>query len=252
MTGSWEQRNEAPRSITCTEVLDYRNVSWILKDSAPWSSLHVRNSYNQWSFPTRSWPFVCGTDSDVSTRKTTKSWQANYCVRLACERSIFSLICDIRCALRGRLMTITYTILPCHRSVLWLGISILSFFETDLHHFSFQWFDYQILNAYAIPWSDQPYSSTEQLRPRTLKQYQTAIRTKLRNVKSEESIGVGIANAYGDRTPVGARFSAPVQTGPEAHPASCTMGTGSFPGVRCGRGVTLTPHPLLLLRSKIK
>ena len=29
-----------------------------------------------------------------------------------------------------------------------------------------------------------------------------------------------------------ARFSAPVQTGPGAHPASCTMGTGSFPGVR--------------------
>jgi len=41
---------------------------------------------------------------------------------------------------------------------------------------------------------------------------------------------------------VGARFSAPVQTGPEAHPASCTMGTGSFPGVRCGRGVTPKPH----------
>jgi hypothetical protein len=31
---------------------------------------------------------------------------------------------------------------------------------------------------------------------------------------------------------VGARFSAPVQTGPGAHPASCTMGTGSFPGVK--------------------
>jgi len=29
---------------------------------------------------------------------------------------------------------------------------------------------------------------------------------------------------------VGARFSAPVQTGPEANPASCTMGTRSFPG----------------------
>jgi len=28
------------------------------------------------------------------------------------------------------------------------------------------------------------------------------------------------------------RFSAPVQTGPEAHPASCTMGTGSFPRVK--------------------
>ena len=26
----------------------------------------------------------------------------------------------------------------------------------------------------------------------------------------------------------------------------CTMGTGSFPGVKSGRGVTLTPHPLLV------
>jgi hypothetical protein len=31
---------------------------------------------------------------------------------------------------------------------------------------------------------------------------------------------------------VRARFFAHVQTGPEAHPASCTMGTGSFPGVK--------------------
>ena len=50
----------------------------------------------------------------------------------------------------------------------------------------------------------------------------------------------------GDRIPVGARFSEPVQTGPGAHPASCTMGTGSFPRVKSGRGVTLTPHPLLM------
>jgi len=27
------------------------------------------------------------------------------------------------------------------------------------------------------------------------------------------------------------------------------MGTGSFQGVRCCRGVTLTPHPLLVQRS---
>ena len=47
--------------------------------------------------------------------------------------------------------------------------------------------------------------------------------------------------------PGGARFSAPVQTGPGAHPASCTMGTGSFTGVKSGRNVTLTPHPLLVL-----
>jgi hypothetical protein len=68
---------------------------------------------------------------------------------------------------------------------------------------------------------------------------------------------VGIATAYGLDGPGiesqwGAKFSAPVQTGPEAHPASCTMGTRSFLGVRCGRGVTLTPHPLLVPRSKIE
>jgi hypothetical protein len=34
-----------------------------------------------------------------------------------------------------------------------------------------------------------------------------------------------------------------------SRPASCTMGTGSFPGVKSGWGVTLTPHPLLVLWS---
>jgi hypothetical protein len=58
------------------------------------------------------------------------------------------------------------------------------------------------------------------------------------------------AGGSGNRNPVGAIFSAPVQTGPGAHPASCTMGTGSFQGIESGRGVTLTPHPLLVSRSK--
>jgi len=62
---------------------------------------------------------------------------------------------------------------------------------------------------------------------------------------------VGIATGYelngpGIVIPVGARFSAHVQTGPGAHPASCTMGTGSFPGVKSDRGMTLTLHPLLV------
>jgi len=61
----------------------------------------------------------------------------------------------------------------------------------------------------------------------------------------------GIATGYGLDGPGieswwGARFSAPVQTGSGAHPASCKMGTGSFPGVKSGRGVTLTPHHLLV------
>jgi len=42
---------------------------------------------------------------------------------------------------------------------------------------------------------------------------------------------------------VRARYSAPVQTGSEAHPASYTVGTGSFLG-QSGRGMTLTIHPI--------
>jgi hypothetical protein len=62
---------------------------------------------------------------------------------------------------------------------------------------------------------------------------------------------VGTATGYGLDGPGieslwGARLSAPVQTSPGAYPAFCTMGTGFFPGVKSGRGVTLTPHPLLV------
>jgi hypothetical protein len=42
---------------------------------------------------------------------------------------------------------------------------------------------------------------------------------------------------------VGARFSVPVQTGPVAHPYSCAVGTGSFPGVK--KPWRRTGHPPL-------
>jgi len=48
------------------------------------------------------------------------------------------------------------------------------------------------------------------------------------------------AGRSGDRIPVGARFSALVQTGSGAQPASYTIGTGSFPGVTW-RGVDHPP-----------
>jgi len=64
---------------------------------------------------------------------------------------------------------------------------------------------------------------------------------------------VGIATDYGldgrGWNPGRGEIFPPVQTGPGAHPASCKMGTGSFPGVKCGRGVTLTTHPLLVPQS---
>jgi hypothetical protein len=48
--------------------------------------------------------------------------------------------------------------------------------------------------------------------------------------------------------PVGSRFFTHIQTGPEAHPAFCTMGTKSFPGVkRQGRGADHPPPSIPLL-----
>jgi hypothetical protein len=40
------------------------------------------------------------------------------------------------------------------------------------------------------------------------------------------------AGSSEDPIPVGARFSAPIQTGPGAHPVFFTVGTASFPGVK--------------------
>jgi len=58
------------------------------------------------------------------------------------------------------------------------------------------------------------------------------------------------ARRSGDWIPVGVIFYVPVPTCPGAHPTSCTMGTGSFQEIKCGRGVTLTPHTLLVPWSR--
>ena len=57
------------------------------------------------------------------------------------------------------------------------------------------------------------------------------------------------AGRSGDRTPVRARFSAPVRTDPGAHPASCIMGTRSLtPGTAPGAW-RWPPYPC---RAKVK
>jgi len=51
----------------------------------------------------------------------------------------------------------------------------------------------------------------------------------------------------------GARFSAPVQTSPGAHPASYIMGSGSFPGVkRAGRGVDHPPQSKTEVKERVE
>ena len=71
-------------------------------------------------------------------------------------------------------------------------------------------------------------------------------------------ISVGIASRYGLDGPGiesrwGARFSAPVQTGPGALPASYTMGTGSFPRINWpGRGVDHPPPFSSEVKERVK
>jgi hypothetical protein len=60
------------------------------------------------------------------------------------------------------------------------------------------------------------------------------------------------AGRSGDRILVGARFSAPIQTGPGVHPASYTMGTGIFPGVKWpGRGIYPPPPSSAKVKERV-
>ena len=74
-----------------------------------------------------------------------------------------------------------------------------------------------------------------------------------RCVGRDKSVGIATwrAGRSGDRILVRARFSAPVQTDSCAQPASYTMGTGSFPGVkRPGRGVDHPPDLAPMLKKE--
>ena len=60
------------------------------------------------------------------------------------------------------------------------------------------------------------------------------------------------AGRSGDRIPVGATFSAVVHTGPGVHPTSCTVGTGSFAGVRRqGLGVDHPPPASAEVKERV-
>ena len=70
---------------------------------------------------------------------------------------------------------------------------------------------------------------------------------RVRHLAMGRDSSVSLATGYGLDGPgsnsAGEIFSAPVQTGPAAHRTSCTIGTGSFPGVkRSGCDDNRPPH----------
>ena len=61
------------------------------------------------------------------------------------------------------------------------------------------------------------------------------------------------AGSSGDRILVGARYSAPVKTGPGTNPATYTRGTGSFPGVKRPRlGVDHPPSSSAEVKERVE
>jgi hypothetical protein len=56
-----------------------------------------------------------------------------------------------------------------------------------------------------------------------------------------------------DQIPMGGRFSTPIQTTPRDHPASCTVGTGSFWGVMWpGHGVDHPPLSSTQVKERVE
>jgi len=87
---------------------------------------------------------------------------------------------------------------------------------------------YRLLDALSV----NPHSSVSTAP--TLRLHDRNLLTRCRMIRDTRSA---------DRIPVGTRFPSPVQTGPGTHPASYTMGTGSFPEVKQpGRGIDHYPH----------
>jgi hypothetical protein len=70
--------------------------------------------------------------------------------------------------------------------------------------------------------------------------YKTTLKVQYQNNEAQDTN----KNEALKKNPGGGEIFAHVHTGPGAHPASCTMGTGSFPGVkRPGRDADHPPPP---------
>jgi len=84
----------------------------------------------------------------------------------------------------------------------------------------------------------------------------TLISVPCTSVGRDSSVDVATCYALdgpGTESRWGRRFYAPVQTDPGAHPASCIMGTASFPGVkRPGRGVGHPPPSSAEVRERVE
>ena len=120
------------------------------------------------------------------------------------------------------------------------GQKNIKFWDSNLHFLYFFCLKNVTWNTETVDWHNVAMTSG----------FRIVLQPNISSLVGRDS-SVRIVTRYGFDGPGvesrwGARFSASVETDPGAHPASCSMGTGSFLGVKSGRGVTLTPHPLLV------
>jgi hypothetical protein len=120
--------------------------------------------------------------------------------------------------------------------------------------YSFFWVIPRCLNFTCRRFGTLSVPSSQVVRTKRItgKRLMVFIQVKFWHCGSGSSVGIATELRDGrsvDRIPVGRDFPLS-RLAPGAHPASCTMGTGFFPGVNCGWGVLLTNHPLLMPRSR--
>jgi hypothetical protein len=97
----------------------------------------------------------------------------------------------------------------------------------------------QTRNGNALPYLNIKYHTTQS---KYFRFFHTYARKVGRVAKSVQRLATGWT--VRGSNPGEGEFFAHVQTDLGAHPASCTMGTGSFPGIkRQGRGVEHPPPP---------
>jgi len=80
----------------------------------------------------------------------------------------------------------------------------------------------------------------------TRSETQTQIESEYRPGYISQCSDLIISERSGDRIPVGAKFSTPIQTGLGAHPSSCTKCTGSLLELTIFVGLHVIPAPFFL------
>jgi len=144
--------------------------------------------------------------------------------------------------------------LRAHRASYWVGTGVISQqvtrSEDEVNHSSLPYAEVKHEGSYTFApliWLHDVHGDLHRPHEKTCSEKHKNTRNALRYRRGPVG-SVGIATRYRLDSPEiecrwGPWFSAPVQTGPRAHPPSYTIGTGCISRGKSGRGVALNTTP---------